>query len=394
MVLSGQQLLNTLSSACHEIKRRLWIASPFIGSWKSIRSILGRKWWDDKEIDVCLLTDEAGSPNGETLKRFEQRGPIYHLSGLHAKLYIVDDFVLLTSANLTDTAFTRRHEAGVVLEKDQAQIAIDLFQSWRSLPSVRLFDWGKLDLLVHRNRRGGEDGSEALPQMYQLPPDPGDFGSHELTNTFLDYERFLGSYKTLREAYVSVQRIWPTVPINLEIDSFLDYLYRHHADHPSKPFAKQPPRSLTESRRTYEIKHWARHFATWAEQNREDGLWKINNANLVRQYLGTSHIDSLTRSEIEQVAGALNSMNDRRQFNRFMHAKQNTTPVIRSAWRTLLHGHGPLTQRMSVCAGRLFSFKRSSTQELLAHFDPESYPIRNLPVNAGLRFFGFDVSAD
>jgi len=162
-------------------------------------------------VEVCLLTDETGSPNGETLKRFEQRGPIYHLTGLHAKLYIVDDFVLLTSANLTDTAFTKRHETGVILQGDDAHAAVDLFRAWCLLPSLRLFDWGTLGRLVHRNRNAGEDGSEALPQLFQLPPDPGDFGSHELTNIFLDYERFLNSYKTLRDAYVSVQRIWPTV---------------------------------------------------------------------------------------------------------------------------------------------------------------------------------------
>lgn len=393
-VYSGQRLLDVLSAACRHVKKRLWIASPYIGSWRSVRCILGREWWDDKNVEVRLLTDESCAPNGDTLKRFEQRGTIRHLSGLHAKLYIVDDSALLSSANLTDTAFTRRYEAGLVLGGAQAQSAISLYETWFTLPTVRLFDWSVLDYLVHKNRTGGEDTSEALPQLHKLPSDPGDFGGHALTNIFLDYERFLSSYRNLRDIYISEGRIWPRLPINLEIDSFLDFLYRHDANRPSQPFAKQPPRTLTQFRRAQEVEHWASRFKVWAEQNKEDGIWKLENANLVRRYLDPAYIDSISRAEIQQVVGVLNSMNDRRQLNRFLNAKQNTTVLIRSAWKTLLHDPGPLTQRMSLCAGRLFSFKRSSTQELLAHYDPKSYPIRNLPVNAGLRFLGFDVSAD
>lgn len=395
VIYSGQKLLDVLSTASRSARKRLWIASPYIGSWKSVRCILGRKWWDDRNIDVRLITDEDCAPNGETLKRFEQRGTIHHLQGLHAKLYIVDDFVLLTSANLTDAAFTRRHEAGVILDGAQSQAAITLYNEWLSMPTVRLFNWAKFEDLIHRNRTGGEDAPETLPQLHNLPPDPGDFGGHALTNIFLDYERFLSFYAILRDTYVAVQqRTWPTILINFEIDGFLDFLYRHDVDLPSKPFATSPPRLLTPSSRTQEVKHWAKRFAVWAEQNKEDGNWKVENAKLVHRYLSRAHIESLMRAEIEQVAKVLNSMNDHRQLNRFLNAKQNTTAVIRNAWKTLLHDSGPLTQRMSICAGRLFSFKRSSTQELLAHYDPESYPIRNLPVNAGLRFFGLEVSAD
>jgi hypothetical protein len=57
----------------------------------------------------------------------------------------------------------------------------------------------------------------------------------------------------------------------------------------------------------------------------------------------------------------------------------------------LLYGTQPDTERMSLCASRLFGFKKSSVQELLGFFAPKDYPLRNATVNAGLRFFGFDV---
>lgn len=113
-VHSGKHLSTELRKACDSVEHRLWIASPYIGAWKSVRRILGKSWWD-KEVDVKLLSDEEANPNGDTLRRFAQRGLIYHLRGLHAKIYIIDNKVLLTSANLTRTAFSCRYESGIFL---------------------------------------------------------------------------------------------------------------------------------------------------------------------------------------------------------------------------------------------------------------------------------------
>jgi hypothetical protein len=27
-------------------KNRLWIASPYIGSWDAVRRVLGKRWWE------------------------------------------------------------------------------------------------------------------------------------------------------------------------------------------------------------------------------------------------------------------------------------------------------------------------------------------------------------
>ena len=68
--------------------------------------------------------------NRGTALRFAEKGSIRTLPGIHAKLYIIDDQVQLTSANLTFAAFARRHEAGAVLTGGAAQSAIKLFESW------------------------------------------------------------------------------------------------------------------------------------------------------------------------------------------------------------------------------------------------------------------------
>jgi hypothetical protein len=68
-----------------------------------------------------LLTDTTnkGWLDKQTIDVMNSHGKIKHLLGLHAKLYIIDDHALVTSANLTDTAFARRHEVGVFLSTNR-----------------------------------------------------------------------------------------------------------------------------------------------------------------------------------------------------------------------------------------------------------------------------------
>jgi phosphatidylserine/phosphatidylglycerophosphate/cardiolipin synthase-like enzyme len=102
--LNVSPLARDLRALVDSAKKRLWIVSPYIGSWRAVRRILGETW---EKVDVRMLTDkDSGILARDTLERFAAHRPIRSLKGVHAKLYIVDDSVLLTSANLTETAFT------------------------------------------------------------------------------------------------------------------------------------------------------------------------------------------------------------------------------------------------------------------------------------------------
>lgn len=84
-----------------------------LADWEG-REVLGRHWFDASKINVRLLTDpEERVVNKDTALRFAEKGTIKKQRGLHAKLFIVDDQVLLTPANLTYSAFARGHEIGV-----------------------------------------------------------------------------------------------------------------------------------------------------------------------------------------------------------------------------------------------------------------------------------------
>ena len=67
--------------------------------------------------------------NSGTLLRLMNRGTVRTLPGVHAKTYIIDNVVLITSANLTET-FTKRREIGALLDAAESVDAIDVFESW------------------------------------------------------------------------------------------------------------------------------------------------------------------------------------------------------------------------------------------------------------------------
>ena len=48
-------LAKDLRALVDSAEKRLWLVSPYIGSWKAVRRILGDSW---EKVDVRLLTDK------------------------------------------------------------------------------------------------------------------------------------------------------------------------------------------------------------------------------------------------------------------------------------------------------------------------------------------------
>lgn len=131
MILHTQSLYDTLHDKCNKAKKRIWVASPFIGYSEHVSLIIGDKW-KEANLDCRILTDiQAGFIKHDAFKAFiEHNVPVKSLFSLHAKIYIVDDWCLITSANLTRTAFERRFETGIVCDKEDAMSAINLYIDW------------------------------------------------------------------------------------------------------------------------------------------------------------------------------------------------------------------------------------------------------------------------
>jgi len=394
-IMTGRKMVTELRSLCDNVQKRLWIASPYIGSWKSVRRILGTEWCTSNSISRRLITDihETNNLDYRTFKVFYDYGKIKSLRGLHAKIYIVDDRVLLTSANLTGTGFSRRYEAGVLVSGAKGKRVIDLYDRW----------WEKstdvpLDALstIRITKPGRNIDTEGLPQLWRLPKDPGDIPSAQ--GRFRDYDKFREYYADLAKLYKeNVQRVLPSMPLFFEIDSFLNYLYNDSIDRPSREYAKKAYRELNTEQKIQEIRKYASEFRR-SVLRRKDGKdsekYRQESSKIIHEMLKKDNILRIKKSDIEKIASQIHALNSYAiNKSKFLNPKNNSVTNIRNAWNDLLHGSGPIWMRMIKCDRALKSFSWSCIQELLGYYEPEKYPVRNTNSSAGLKFFGYDVSA-
>lgn len=132
ILFSDTNMAETLRKKCDKATKRIWIVSPFVGGASDIDCILGANW-KNKDIDRRLILDAvSGSMPKATITSFFNSGiQMKSLHGVHAKIYLVDDWCMLTSANLTGSAFSKRLEIGTVVEstEDIAEI-VETFNTW------------------------------------------------------------------------------------------------------------------------------------------------------------------------------------------------------------------------------------------------------------------------
>lgn len=164
-------LSHDLRRLADNVQSRMWIASPYVGTWGAVKRILGVRWLEN-DIRVRLLTDTSGNSrylDRETLKHF--RGNVRHILGLHAKVYIIDKCALVTSANLTETAFKKRVEIGVLLMGTEAEDVIHLYRNWWGKESTRVSaSWVPADCDAGNYQE--EPSGKGLPIRSRLPPAP------------------------------------------------------------------------------------------------------------------------------------------------------------------------------------------------------------------------------
>jgi len=398
-IATGKQLSQQLRRLADSIQRRLWIVSPFVGGWSAVQCILGVAWRNDPAIDVRLLTDieNDGALNASSIKQFESHGQIKHLRGLHGKVFIVDDHALMCSANLTGAAFSKRYETGVFCTPSESEPLIDLFDQWWNSKNTSIPpDGWTAKLSKRKNNPNDEEASAApLPTINPLPPKPlGD-----AVVTFGDYAAFLTCYRELAGIYSSAgPPLWPSLPIYLETDAFLNFLFHDAPRRPSRPFVKRPPRNLNSIRRVADVKKYRAEFARWVHTDSRAEEFKQHRLatwQTVSKMLSRRRIDKISRSDVKKVVEGFHSM---RAVDitpaRFLRPANNDLRTIRQAWKRVLYPDPiPLESAMRQCKDSLYGFGKSSIQELLGWHDPKTYPIRNANSNAGLRFFGYQVAA-
>ena len=382
--LFGNELVQELRKRTEKVKRRLWVCVPYLGKTDAVLKILGKNWLENEAVEVRLLTDVADmrAINSVMLRTFHERGDVKTLAGVHAKIYIIDDSSLITSANLTETAFSKRYEIGIFLE-DATQIAA-IFQEWwlkakklSSLDTARIYKPAK---------EKDEPTIINLPKIWDLPKSPEKVAKKR--SEYTKYDRILIDFDDFAEKYQKVQRIWETEPIYWEIDGFLNFLF-HQDITPSKDFHEKTPRILSEEEQWKEIQKWSKKYKNWnGRQEHDDIEWRRNNTKIVQRLLSKKRIETIQQAEIEDILGCLNSMNSY-AINKTKVINNNSVGNIREAFSQLIYGTGTVASRIATCEKSIKFFGKSSTNELIGCFFPDKYPLVNQNSVSGLRFFGY-----
>ncbi|MCR9171523.1 MAG: phospholipase D-like domain-containing protein [bacterium] len=165
--LFGDDLLNEFKKLLINTESRLWICCPYVGSLDFIDELSNGKFLS-QEIDKRFITDinELRAVNYTVFQEIIKHGELRSLTGIHAKIYIVDDRCLVSSANLTETAFKRRHEIGLFFDKKESKETIDIFERfWQK--AERIVDVEK-PLLKNNDWSNDEGYGMYLPKIWGL----------------------------------------------------------------------------------------------------------------------------------------------------------------------------------------------------------------------------------
>ena len=380
IILSGQHLVNALREHCDQAKERIWIASPYIGNFKDVQKIIGGNWMRS-HIDFRVLTDvESGFIRHDTYTGFiaSPNTEIRSLFNLHAKIYLIDDWCLLTSANLTGMAFSARHEVGQVVSAPEQ--VVKLFDQW----------WKKAQAVssVPKSLPKSLADREDLPKpkrLYKLPQYTSGAGDQFLKKCD-QFKEFASLYESVTGR--NQQMVSDGFTLYEEVDYFFYYLYSNYPDKPSKEY-KERKRSLTSGEVKQEkiLRYFELMSMSYAP---EEEQWRLDRRKRIRKILPFKAGSSPRKEEIEKVLDCLHCLRSY-PINITRILNNNNPRSIARAWNRLIQAPSINSQLIEEVIGEIKHFGMSSTCELIAWYYPEKYPMINLNSESGMRFSGFNI---
>ena len=378
IILSGQHLVNALREHCDQAKERIWIASPYIGNFKDVQKIIGGNWMRS-HVDFRVLTDvESGFIRHDTYTQFKEspNTEIRSLLSLHAKIYLIDDWCLLTSANLTGMAFSARHEVGQVLSGIERVVTL-FDQWWQKAQAVSSLPPSPSKTLTNR------EDSIKYKALYKLPKYTSG-ASDQFLKKCDQFKEFASLYESVTGR--NQQMVREGFSLYEEVDYFFNYLYHYHPDEPSKEYTKEV-RSLTSREVKQEIR---RYFELMSMSYAPgSGQWRLDRSALIREIL-PFEIQSPKKKEIREVLDCLHCLYSY-SWNKPKILSENNPRSIARAWNKLINAPFIDAQLIEEVIGEIKYFGMSSACELIAWYYPEKYPMTNSNSESGMRFFGFDI---
>lgn len=379
MILSEQQLVDTLHEHCEKAKFRIWIASPFIGSLKEFLQILGGNWMR-ANIDFRILTDvDAGFIREDTFKEVNAstNSQIKTLLSLHAKIYIIDDWCMLSSANLTGTAFSRRYEIGC--ECTNINDVESLYLKWWNLATlVSSIDNKK----IHNEIIDYQDG-KSFSKKCKLPR----YTTHKTDKFLVKCDKFIEFAKYYeRTTGRNKQMISDGFTLYQEVDYFFNYLYHIAPNKPSNSYKNKPARNLSDKQKRKEVLKYFKQMP----YDKTSEHFRIERSTFIQESLNSKNINSLTMKDIKEILECFHCLSSY-PINRTRIVNNNKINDIKKAWDTLLNTGTINSEKIEDVKKSINFFGDSCASELIAWYMPDKYPMMNLNSESGMRFFGIQI---
>jgi len=170
--LSEEELYPTILKNSVNAKNIFWVCSPYLGL--DSHEVFSQKIMETPPKDIRfvfrlnMLSVRRGEVNPYEIEYFMEhfrRSSIKTNDAFHSKIYIFDDAALVTSANLSKSAFQTNIEVGVLLQQEQVQKVKSFFESlWKISKPIRNLDgyksaWNK----AKAKRKTSEDQYSKRP---------------------------------------------------------------------------------------------------------------------------------------------------------------------------------------------------------------------------------------
>lgn len=379
MIQTEQQQVDTLRSKCNQAKYRIWIASPYIGKLKDVQKIIGGKWMLPS-VDCRILTDtKEGFIRNDTFNQFINNNvEIRHLLSIHAKIYIIDDWCLVTSANLTGTAFYSRFEMGISSD-DASDVAATFLKWWDRSTIVT-----SLKIKFNKNLFDYQDGNR-FPRKFKSQPYRS--SKHD------KYEAACEKYISFANHYSELTGRIPQMKADgfsllQEVDYMFNFLFHDHPDKPSNNQKKV--RSLTQAQQDKAILNAYNDTSIQYSENPQK--WRLERTATIKRILSPKAIKKLDWNGVKDVADCLHCLNSI-AINKvkFTNPKNNDLKEIKHCWSLLLHSSDITSEKISEVTNSLSNFGLACVQELIGWYYPESRPMMNGNSDCGMRYFGIDI---
>lgn len=379
MILTGQQLIDTLHEHCDKANYRIWISSPFVGSSKEFLQILGGNWMR-ANIDFRILTDvEAGFICKDTFDEINTslNSEIRTLLSLHAKMYIIDDWCLISSANLTGTAFSRRYEVGCIY--DDICGAEKLYLEWWNIStSVSGIKVKKANKVMEDYQNG-----KSFSRKYKLPK----YTTQKIDKFLLKCDKFKEFAKLYEEVTGrNKQMVADGFTLYQEVDYFFNYLYHDAPNKPSNVYKNGKLRTLTERHKRAEILKYFKQMP----YDKSSEHFRLDRSVFIQEQLDPENIDNLTMKNIKEIFNCFHCLSSY-PIIRAKILNNNNLVDIKNAWNLLLNTGDINAVKIEQVKRSIIYFGDSCSSELIAWYMPDKYPMMNLNSESGMRFFGIQV---